>query len=99
MSLSAFLTVGGVVPPWHPRFNGVDMAWFHVVFYVGLALTCFMPILQLYVTRRPKFIYDFYSPISESILVYLGGAIVYASKISEGWCLGMFDYISDSHNL
>jgi adiponectin receptor len=83
MGLSAFLAGGGVVLPWQPRFNGADMAWSHVVFHVGLALTGFMPILQLYMTRRPKFVYDFYSAISESILVYLGGAMVYTSKIPE----------------
>ncbi|KAF4122418.1 hypothetical protein GMORB2_7410 [Geosmithia morbida] len=99
MGLSAVLGIGGVVLPWHPRFNGSDMAWLRVAFYVGLALTGFMPILQLYVTHGPEFVYDFYSPISKSIMVYLTGAIVYASKVPERWCPGWFDYIGGSHNL
>lgn len=99
MCLTAFLGIGGVVLPWHPRFNGADMAWARVCFYVGLALTGFMPILQLYLTHGPDFVINFYSPISESILVYFGGAIVYASKIPERWFPGMFDYIGGSHNL
>ncbi|POR36375.1 Uncharacterized protein TPAR_03428 [Tolypocladium paradoxum] len=99
MCLTAFLGIGGVVLPWHPRFNGADMAWARVAFYVGLALTGFMPILQLYLTHGPDFVISFYSPITKSILVYLGGAIVYASKIPERWFPGMFDYIGGSHNL
>lgn len=99
MSLTALLGTGGVILPWHPRFNGADMAWVRVAFYVGLALTGFMPMLQLSLTHGPGFVIDFYSPISKSILVYFGGAIVYASKIPERWVPGMFDYIGGSHNL
>ncbi|KFH42316.1 hypothetical protein ACRE_069790 [Hapsidospora chrysogenum ATCC 11550] len=99
MGLSAFLGVGGVILPWHPKFNGADMAWARVAFYVGLALTGFMPILQLHVTHGPDFVYDFYSPIFKSLGVYLGGAVIYASKIPERWCPGWFDYIGGSHNL
>lgn len=99
MSLTAFLGIGGVILPWHPKFNGADMAWARVAFYVGLALTGFMPILQLCFSHGPDFVLTFYSPISKSILVYLGGAIVYASKIPERWWPGVFDYIGGSHNL
>lgn len=99
MGLSAFLGIGGVVLPWHPRFNGADMAWARVAFYVGLALTGFMPILQLSLTHGGEFVYNFYSPISKSVLVYFGGAVVYASKVPERWCPGWFDYIGGSHNL
>lgn len=99
MGLTAFLGIGGVILPWHPRFNRPDMAWVRVAFYVGLALTGFMPIVQLSMTHGLEFVYNFYSPITESVLVYFGGAIVYASKIPERWCPGMFDYIGGSHNL
>lgn len=99
MLTTAFLGVGGVILPWHPRFNRADMAWARVAFYVGLALTGFMPILQLIYTHGSDFVIDFYSPITKSILVYFGGAVVYASKIPERWCPGMFDYIGGSHNL
>lgn len=93
MALTAVLGLGGVALPWHPRFNGVDMAWARVAFYVGLALTGFMPILQLLVTHGPDFVVSFYSPILKSITVYFGGAIVYAGKVPERWCPGMFDYV------
>jgi adiponectin receptor len=99
MSLSAALGIGGVIMPWHPKFNGTDMAWARVSFFVGLALTGFMPILQLNITHGPAFVYDFYSPIFKSLLVYFGGAIIYASKIPERWWPGMFDYIGGSHNV
>ncbi|TWU77947.1 hypothetical protein ED733_005577 [Metarhizium rileyi] len=99
MSLTATLGIGGVILPWHPRFNGSDMAWARVAFFVGLALTGFMPMLQLSLTHGPDFVVTFYSPILKSILVYFGGAIVYASKIPERWWPGMFDYIGGSHNL
>lgn len=99
MPVTAMLGIGGVVLPWHPRFNGADMAWARVAFFVGLALTGFMPIVQLWYTHGQDFVRDFYSPISRSILVYFGGAIVYASKIPERWWPGMFDYIGGSHNL
>ncbi|KAI9903034.1 hypothetical protein N3K66_002386 [Trichothecium roseum] len=99
MSLTAFLGIGGVVLPWHPKFNGSNMAWARVSFYVGLALTGFAPIAQLWYTHGAEFVYDFYSPITKSLLVYFGGAVVYASKIPERWFPGMFDYIGGSHNL
>lgn len=99
MSLSAGLGIAGVILPWHPKFNGTDMAWARVAFFVGLALTGFMPILQLSYTHGLEFVYSFYSPIFKSLLVYFGGAIVYASKIPERWCPGMFDYVGGSHNL
>ncbi|KAF5660965.1 putative IZH3 [Fusarium heterosporum] len=99
MGLTAFLGIGGVVLPWHPRFNGADMAWARVAFFVGLALTGFMPMVQLGFTHGPRFVYDFYSPISKSMLVYLTGAFVYASKIPERWYPGCFDYVGGSHNL
>ncbi|KAJ3474302.1 hypothetical protein NLG97_g9905 [Lecanicillium saksenae] len=88
-----------MILPWHPRFNGPDMSWARVAFFVGLALTGFMPILQLLYTHGSEFVIDFYSPILKSILVYFGGAVVYASKIPECWYPGMFDYIGGSHNL
>jgi adiponectin receptor len=91
--------IGGVILPWHPRFNGADMAWVRVAFYVGLALTGFLPMVQLGWTHGLDFVYDFYSPISKSMLVYLSGAFVYASKIPERWYPGCFDYIGGSHNL
>ncbi|KAI6785703.1 uncharacterized protein J7T54_006037 [Emericellopsis cladophorae] len=99
MSLSAFLGLGGVIMPWHPKFNGPDMAWARVAFFVGLALTGFMPMLQLSWTHSVEFVYDFYSPIFKSLFVYLAGAVVYASKIPERWCPGCFDYFGGSHNL
>ncbi|CEJ90776.1 Putative MPR-like GPCR protein [[Torrubiella] hemipterigena] len=99
MSVTAFLGIGGVVLPWHPRFNGADMAWARVAFFVGLALTGFMPIIQLSFSHGLEFVADFYSPILKSVLVYFGGAIVYASKIPECWWPGMFDYVGGSHNL
>ncbi|KFA66314.1 hypothetical protein S40285_01897 [Stachybotrys chlorohalonatus IBT 40285] len=99
MSLTGFLGAGGVILPWHPRFNRPDMNWARVAFFVGLALTGFMPILQLWWTHGSEFVYNFYSPISQSLLVYFGGAIVYASQVPERWCPGMFDYIGGSHNL
>ncbi|KHN95332.1 hemolysin-III family protein [Metarhizium album ARSEF 1941] len=99
MTLTAVLGIGGVILPWHPKFNGPDMAWARVAFFVGLALTGFMPMLQLSLTHGPDFVITFYSPILKSILVYFGGAIVYASKIPERWWPGMFDYVGGSHNL
>ncbi|CAI6095532.1 hypothetical protein V2G26_014608 [Clonostachys chloroleuca] len=99
MGLSAFLGIGGVILPWHPRFNRPDQSWLRVAFFVGLALTGFMPIVQLSWTHGVDFVYSFYSPIFKSILVYFGGAIVYASKIPERWWPGVFDYVGGSHNL
>jgi adiponectin receptor len=99
MSVTALLGTGGVLLTWHPKFNGADIAWTRVSFFVGLALTGFLPILQLYITHGPEFVYDFYSPITKSLLVYFGGACIYAGQIPERWCPGMFDYIGGSHNL
>jgi adiponectin receptor len=99
MVTTAILGVGGVVLPWHPRFNGQDMAWARVAFYVALSATGFLPVLQLSLTRGTEAAFEFYTPIAKSLLVYLIGAVVYASKVPERWCPGMFDYFGGSHNL
>jgi adiponectin receptor len=99
MVTTAVLGVGGVILPWHPRFNGQDMAWARVAFYVALSATGFLPVLQLSLTRGSEAAFEFYTPIAKSLLVYLIGAVVYASKVPERWCPGMFDYFGGSHNL
>jgi adiponectin receptor len=99
MTATALFGLVGVVLPWHPKFNGSHMAWVRVCFYVGLSLTGSLPMLQLCYTHGPAFVARFYAPISKSLLVYFGGAIVYASKVPERWFPGMFDYCGCSHNL
>ncbi|KAL2015094.1 hypothetical protein VTK56DRAFT_6319 [Thermocarpiscus australiensis] len=99
MVTTALLGIGGVVLPWHPRFNGPDMAWARVAFFVGLATTGFLPIVQICLTRGPEAAWEFYTPIAKSLLVYLLGACVYASQVPERWFPGMFDYFGGSHNL
>lgn len=99
MSITALLGLGGVILPWNPRFNEADMAWVRVAFYVGLGATGGIPVLQLLLTHGPAFVLQFYSPIAKSLLVYLVGAVVYASKVPERWRPGMFDYVGGSHNL
>ncbi|SPN97581.1 probable IZH3 Implicated in Zinc Homeostasis, membran protein [Cephalotrichum gorgonifer] len=99
MSITAVLGTGGVILPWNPRFNGPEMVWVRVAFYVGLGATGGLPILQLLLTHGSDFVIRFYLPIGKSVLVYLVGAIVYASKVPERWSPGMFDYVGGSHNL
>lgn len=99
MLTTAALGIGGVILPWHPTFNRQDLAWVRVLFYVSLAATGFLPVFQLAMTRGLYWAVYFYSPVTKSILVYLGGAVLYASKIPECWFPGMFDYVGGSHNL
>ncbi|KKA29109.1 hypothetical protein TD95_004874 [Thielaviopsis punctulata] len=99
MTTTAVLGLGGVILPWHPYFNKQEMAWLRVAFFAGLALTGFLPVLQLNYTHGAEFVYEFYKPIFASIGVYFLGALVYASKIPECWYPGMFDYVGGSHNL
>jgi adiponectin receptor len=99
MLATAFLGIGGVILPWHPRFNGPHMAWGRVFFYSGLAASGGLPILQLAATHGGSFVWEFYSPILKSLFVYFFGAVIYACKVPERWCPGMFDYFGGSHNL
>lgn len=99
MTATATLGLGGVILPWHPTFNRADMAWARVAFYVTLGATGFAPVLQLNLTRGGAWAWEFYAPITKSIIVYLVGAIVYASQVPERWFPGAFDYIGGSHNL
>ncbi|KAL2132021.1 hypothetical protein VTI74DRAFT_4305 [Chaetomium olivicolor] len=99
MVTTAILGLGGVILPWHPRFNGQDMAWARVAFYVALSATGMLPIFQLSLTRSAAAAFEFYTPIAKSLFVYFLGACVYASKVPERWCPGMFDYFGGSHNL
>ena len=89
----------GTILPWYPTFNRPDMAWARVGFYVSLAATGFLPVLQLTWQRGwPQTAY-FYAPVSQSIAVYLVGAIIYAAKLPERWGPGWFDYVGGSHNI
>lgn len=99
MSLTAALSVGGVYLPWNPTFNRKDLAWVRVLFYVTLAMTCFFPFGQLVATHGLEYTSAFYAPVCKSMLVYLVGAIIYASKVPERWVPGRFDYLGTSHNI
>lgn len=93
------LGTAGTILPWHPTFNRADMAWARVGFYILLATTGFLPVLQLAVQRGWNETVYFYAPITQSILVYLGGALLYAAKLPERWKPGLFDYVGGSHNI
>ncbi|KAL8764372.1 MAG: hypothetical protein Q9184_000077 [Pyrenodesmia sp. 2 TL-2023] len=99
MTLTAILGIGGVILPWHPTFNRADMNWLRVLFYVSLAATGFAPVFQLSLTRGGAWSWYFYSPIAKSVMVYLGGALIYASQVPERWLRGWFDYAGGSHNI
>ena len=99
MSVTAFLGILGTILPWNPTFNRMDMAWARVAFYVSLAATGFVPVIQLNLTRGPEWSYYFYAPLFKSVGVYLAGAIVYASQVPEKWLPGFFDYAGGSHNI
>ena len=96
---TATLGIAGVILPWHPTFNRLDMAWARVAFYVTLAATGFAPVFQLSWTRGGDWAWAFYAPIIKSVAVYLIGAIIYASKFPERWLPGWVDYAGGSHNL
>ncbi|ETN38765.1 uncharacterized protein HMPREF1541_06803 [Cyphellophora europaea CBS 101466] len=99
MSLTIALGVAGSILPWRESFNRNDMAWFRVLFYVTLACTGFAPVIQLNYTRGPEWTFYFYAPIAKSVMVYLTGAIIYASQVPEKWWPGKFDYAGASHNI
>ena len=80
---TAALGVAGVILPWHPTFNRADMNWARVLFYVSLGASGFAPVFQLSWTRGAAWSWYFYSPIIKSILVYLIGALIYASQVSH----------------
>ncbi|KAL8963620.1 MAG: hypothetical protein Q9193_000138 [Seirophora villosa] len=83
ITLTALLGIGGVILPWHPTFNRADMNWFRVLFYITLAATGFAPVFQLSLTRGTAWSWYFYAPIGKSIMVYLVGALIYASQVSR----------------
>ncbi|KAI5861832.1 HlyIII-domain-containing protein [Durotheca rogersii] len=101
ITATAVLGIAGTILPWHPRFNGQDMAWLRVGFFVGLGATGFMPIFQIVLTRGSAWAFEFYtgSNLLKSLLVYVLGACVYASKVPERWFPGAFDYCGNAHNL
>lgn len=97
--MTSSLGIAGVILPWHPTFNRIDMAWARVAFYVSLALTGFAPIVQLSFTRGFFWCLYFYLPVIKSVMVYMVGALIYASQIPERWRPGFFDYVGGSHNI
>ncbi|KAK5637496.1 hypothetical protein RRF57_013211 [Xylaria bambusicola] len=101
MTATAVLGIAGTILPWHPTFNGQDMAWLRVGFFVGLGATGFMPVFQIIFTRGSAWAYEFYldSNLVKSLLVYVLGACVYASKVPERWFPGVFDFVGNAHNL
>jgi adiponectin receptor len=96
---TASFGIAGTILPWNPTFNAYDMAWLRVAFYVGLAGTGCFPVVQLIYARGLTWAIFFYSPIFKSLAVYLIGAVLYACRIPERWCPGMFDYLGGSHNI
>ncbi|KAK5164022.1 inc metabolism membrane protein [Saxophila tyrrhenica] len=99
LSTTFALGIMGTILPWHPTFNRADMAWARVGFYVSLATTGFVPVVQLTMQRGWDETSYFYAPIVQSILVYLTGALLYAAKLPERWRPGCFDYVGGSHNI
>ncbi|KIW50716.1 hypothetical protein PV05_09504 [Exophiala xenobiotica] len=99
MTMTTLLGIAGVILPWRESFNRADMAWARVSFFVTLAVTGFAPVVQLNYTRGVEWTFYFYAPVTKSLLVYLTGAIIYASKVPEKWRPGLFDYVGGSHNI
>lgn len=96
---TAILGVGGVIVPWHPFFNRVDMSWLRVAFYLALGATGFAPVVQLNLTRGAAWSWFFYAPVLKSVVVYVAGAFIYALKLPEKLLPGWFDYFGASHNI
>ncbi|KAI5284465.1 hypothetical protein KEM54_001308 [Ascosphaera aggregata] len=65
--VTTFVGVLGSILPWHPRFNGHDMAWARVAFYMFLGVMGLCPIVQLAYTRGLLRAIYFYAPIMKSI--------------------------------
>jgi len=99
MTLTVSLGLLGAILPWNERFNQANMAWARVAFYVALAATGFAPVLQLNLTRGVEWTFYFYAPVIKSLMVYVSGAIIYASQVPEKWWPGLFDYAGASHNI
>lgn len=99
ISVTALFGIGGTILPWHPTFNKNELAWVRVAFYILLAATGALPVVQITLTRGLTWAAYFYSPITKSLLVYLVGAILYAAKLPEKWFPGAFDYVGGSHNI
>jgi adiponectin receptor len=99
IGVTALFGIGGTILPWHPTFNKNELAWVRVGFYVLLAATGALPVVQITMTRGMAWTAYFYSPITKSLLVYLCGAILYAAKVPERWFPGAFDYVGGSHNI
>jgi len=99
MSLTTILGIAGVILPWRESFNRADMAWARVSFFVTLAVTGFAPVLQLNWTRGAAWTFYFYAPVTKSLMVYITGAVIYASRVPEKWWPGLFDYVGGSHNI
>ncbi|KAL9052651.1 MAG: hypothetical protein Q9162_005278 [Coniocarpon cinnabarinum] len=99
MTSTFLLGIGGMILAWQPNFNRPDMAWKRVGFYIALGATSIVPVMQIMYERGFTWMIYFYSPILKSIAVYIGGAVLYASKVPERWCPGMFDYVGGSHNI
>lgn len=99
LGLTFVLGVIGSILPWHPYFNTARLSWMRVAFFVGLATTGFVPILQLTLQRSWAETIHFYMPILKSVGVYLAGAILYAAEIPERWMPGAFDYVGGSHQI
>lgn len=97
---TAIFSIAGSILPWNPFFNRADMSWARVGFYISLAATGMIPLVQLIWTRGGAWAWHFYSPIIRSVVVYVVGACVYAAKIPERWCPGgITDFVGSSHNL
>jgi adiponectin receptor len=99
MSATFLFGIAGVILPWRPIFNRADMRVYRVAFYVSLAATGMLPMVQLCFTRGTVWVALFYGPVFKSVLVYLIGATFYACQVPERWFPGCFDWVGGSHNI
>lgn len=99
MSFTCIFGIAGVILPWRPSFNRADMRVYRVLFYVSLAATGCLPVIQLSLTKGLGWVGLFYLPILKSVLVYIIGATIYALQIPERWSPGCFDWVGGSHNI
>ncbi|KAK7203240.1 adiponectin receptor protein 1 [Myxozyma melibiosi] len=100
MGATAILGLIGVVMAWQPFFDKPENRWLRATFFVCLALSSGLVLVQLSFERGLINTLSFYFPVLKSLLCYGAGVLAYGFLFPECLCPGgIFDWIGASHNL
>eukprot|EP01113_Clastostelium_recurvatum_P041938 TRINITY_DN6746_c0_g1_i1.p1 TRINITY_DN6746_c0_g1~~TRINITY_DN6746_c0_g1_i1.p1 ORF type:complete len:353 (-),score=56.35 TRINITY_DN6746_c0_g1_i1:173-1231(-) len=97
MGIIAFLGVVGVAVTTLPRLQGPKYRTFRAVYFIIFGLYVFVPLPQMIWSLGISYVWPMLWRLGAMGMIYIAGAIIYASRYPERCCPGKYDYGWSSH--